>query len=123
MITEPLVVGFSVAYAVSPVKSDGTPSTATLSNIVYASSDPTVFTVAPDPNTPNGAIITSVGAGSATIQSSALATEPDGKTTETITGADTVVVSSAPPPPPSPAVALVGSFGTPFPTPPPVPAP
>ena len=122
MITEPLIVGQSVPYSVKPVKADGTASTATLAPVTFTSSDPTVFIVAPDPaNQPNGAIITSVGPGSATINSTTTATEPDGKTTETITGADTVVVTAAPPPPPGPAVALVGSFGTPFPTPPPNP--
>lgn len=121
MITEPLVVGQSVSYSVSPVKSDGSASKATLSNVVITSSDPAVFTVAPDPSNPNGVIIVSVGAGSATVNSKATATEPDGTTTETITGADTVVVTAAPPPPPAPAVALVGKFGTPFPTPPPNP--
>lgn len=122
VITEPLVVGQSVLYSVRPVKADATDSTATLAPVQFTSSDETVFTVASDPaNQPNGAIITSVGPGSATVNSTTTATEPDGTTTETITGADTVVVSAAPPPPPGPAVALVGTFGTPFPTPPPNP--
>lgn len=122
VITEPLVQGQSVSYSVSPVKADGTASTATLAPVTFTSSDESVFTVAADPaNQPNGAIITSVGPGSATVNSTTTATEPDGTTTETITGADTVVVTAAPPPPPGPAVALVGSFGTPFPTPPPNP--
>ena len=61
---ENLVAGQSVSVIGSPVISDGvTPSQATLSNVQYTSSDSTVFTVAADPNTPNGAIITSVGAG------------------------------------------------------------
>jgi len=116
VITEPLVVGQSVADIVSPVKADGSASLATLSNVTYTSADPSVFTTAPDPNVPNGAIITSVGAGTANITYSATATEADG-TANTITGADTIVVTAAPPPPPQPAVALVGNFGTPFPTP------
>ena len=103
----------SVPVVGSPVKADGTPSTATLSNTSYASSDSTVFTVAADPSTPNGAIVTGVAAGSATLTESATATEPDGTTTEVITGSATIVLTAAPPPPPAPAAALVFAFGNP----------
>jgi len=118
MISEPLTTGFSVQVSGKPVQADGTtPSTATLSNIVFASSDPAVFTVAPDPTVAGGGIVAAIGAGSATLTMTALATEPDGTTTETITGSATVIVTPTIPTP-GVAAALVLSFGTPFPTPP-----
>ena len=106
-----------------------TPSPATLSSAVYTSSDPTVFTVAVDPSTPNGAILTAVGSAlsvtvqsvSATLTETALATEPDGTTTETIQGVATITVTAAPPPPPPVAASLVFMFGTPV-TPTPAPS-
>ena len=103
----------TVSVIGSPVKADLTTSTATLSATVYTSSDPTIFTVAPDPNTPNGAIITAVAAGTATLTETATATEPDGTTTEQIQGVATIILTTAPPPPPAPAAALVFTFGTP----------
>lgn len=102
----------------SPVKADGTTSQATLSNPQYVSSDPTVFTVAPDPATPNGAVITAVAnpaagtTASATLTETATATEPDGTMTEVITGVATIILS-APVVAPAPAAALVFTFGTP----------
>ena len=109
-----LVLGKSPITVIgSPVISDGvTPSKATLSNTSYVSSDPTVFTVAADPATPNGAIITAVGVGAATLTETATATEPDGTTTEQIQGVATITVNAAPPPPPPPAAGLVFTFGT-----------
>lgn len=96
----------------SPVIADGvTPSQATLSGTSYTSSDLAVFTVAADPNVPNGAIITVVGPGSATLTETATATEPGGEVTEQIQGVATVVVAAAPPPPPPPAASLVFTFG------------
>ncbi len=118
MITEPLQVGFSVADLVSAVNADGSASKATLTNVTYTPADPTVATATPDPNVPNGAIINALAAGTTVLNYSATATEADG-TAHTITGADTIVVTAVPPQ----AVALVGNFGTPFPTPPPVPTP
>jgi hypothetical protein len=100
----------------SPIKADLTPSSATLSSVVYTSSDPTVFTVAIDANVPTGAIITAVGnppvgtSVSAVLTETALATEPDGTTTETITGTATIILAF---PPPAPAAALTFTFGTP----------
>jgi len=113
-MTETLQTGQSVSVIGSPINASGGASTATLSNTSYVTSDPTVFTVAPDPATPNGAIITSVGAGSATLTETATATEPDGTTTEQIQGVATIVVVAAPPPPPAPAASLVFTFGTPI---------
>ena len=110
---EPLLVGQTVSAIGSPVDVNDKPSAATLSATVYTSSDTTIFTVAPDPATPNGAIITAVGAGSATLTETATATEPDGATTEQIQGVDTIVVSAVPPPPPLPAVKLTFTYGTP----------
>jgi hypothetical protein len=83
----------SVPVIGSPVKADGTPSSATLSAPSYASSDPTVFSVSPDPATPNGAIVTGVAAGTAILSESATAVEPDGVTTEPITGSATIILT------------------------------
>lgn len=121
VITEPLVVGFSVADLVSGLYSDGTPSAATFTNVTYTPADPTIATATPDPNVPNGAIINALAAGTTVLNYSATVTETDGFV-HTVTGADTVVVTAAPPPPQR-TTALVGNFGTPFPTPPPVPIP
>ena len=112
-----LVQGQSASVIGSPVNAAGGASSATLSGTSYTSSDPTVFTVTADPNTPNGAIITSVGAGTATLTETATATEPDGTTTEQIQGVATIVVTTAPPPPPPVAASLVFTFGTPYATP------
>jgi|ERR1017187_3243718 hypothetical protein len=71
----------------------GLPSKAVLSNQVFTSSDAAVFTVAPDPAVPGGAIITFVGAGTATLTESATATEPDGVTTGQVQGTVTIVTS------------------------------
>ncbi len=108
-----LVLGKSPITVIgSPVISDGvTPSRATLSNATYASSDSTIFTVDADPSTPNGGIITPVGAGTATLTETATATEPDGTTTEKIQGVATITVNTAPPPPPPPAASLAFTFG------------
>jgi hypothetical protein len=106
----------TVSVIGAPLKADGTPSTAILSNCVYTSSDPTVFTVAPDPSTPNGAIITAVNLSadvSATLTEMATATEPDGTTTESIQGVATIILTVAPPPPPAPAASIGFTFGTP----------
>lgn len=117
VISEPLTQGFSVQVSGSPVQADGTtPSTATLSNVQYSSSDPSVFTVAPDPTVAGGGIVAAIGAGSATLTETATATEPDGTTTEVITGSATVVVTPVIPTP-GVAAALVLAFGTPFATP------
>ena len=100
----------------APLNSAGGPSPATLSNQVYTSSDPTVFTVAPDPSTPGGAIITAVNLTadvSATLTETATATEPDGKTTEQIQGVATIILTGAPPPPPPVASSIGFTFGTP----------
>lgn len=105
----------SVSVIGSPVIADGvTPSKATLTNTTYTSSDPTVFTVAVDPNTPNGAIVTGVAAGTATLTETATATEPDGTTTEQVQGVATIVLTATIPPTP-PAASLVFTFGTPTP--------
>ncbi len=97
----------------SPVDISENPSKAVLSNQVYSSSDAAIFTVAPDPANPGGAIITGVAAGTATLLETALATEPDGTTTETIQGVATIVLTELPPPPPPVAASIVFAFGTP----------
>lgn len=100
----------SVPLTVAAVKADGTASKATISALTFTSGDGTVFTVAADPATPNGAIVTSVAAGTAVLTFSATATEPDGVTTNSVTGSATVILAV---PPPAPAAALVATFGTP----------
>ena len=111
--------GQTVSFTVAPVNAQGGPSTATLSNLSFATSDATVFSVAPDPNNANGGIVTAltpaVTPDAAVLTASATATEPDGVTTESITGSDTVTVVTTPPPPPPPPVAasLAITFGTP----------
>jgi hypothetical protein len=111
--------GQTVNFTVSPLNAQGGPSTATLSGLSFVSSDPTVFTVAPDPNNANGGIVTAltpvVTPDAATITATATATEPDGVTIETISGVDTVtVIAVAPPPPPPPvAASLAFIWGTP----------
>ena len=103
----------SVSVIGAPITAAGAPSQAILSGCIYTSSDPTVFTVAADPNTPNGAIVTGVGVGTATLTETATATEPSGAT-EQIQGVATIVLSSAPPPPSPPAASIGFTFGTPF---------
>lgn len=113
--------GQTVSGVVSPVDAQGNPSKATLSNLTVNGSDPNV-TIALDPNTPNGVIVTTAPAANfpvlpdaAVVTASATATEPDGATVEFISGQDTVTVQGTTPPPPPPAVAasLVFNWGTP----------
>lgn len=111
-MTSQLAPGQQVPASVSPVKADGSPSTAVLSAVTFSTSDSTIATVAADPANPNGCLIASVAVGSAVISSSATATEPDGTTTETIVGSLTIIVAV---PPPAPAAALVFTVGAPVP--------
>lgn len=111
-MTQTLLNNQSVMVIGTPVDANGNASPAKLSAQTYTSSDPTVFTVAADPNTPGGAIIVAVGAGSATLTEVATATEPDGTTTEQIQGVATIVVTAVVTPPP-PAASIVFTFGTP----------
>lgn len=113
-VTFSMLATQKVSVTGSPVLADGlTPSAAVLSSVLYTSSDPSIFTVIPDPNVPNGAIITGVSAGTATLTETATATEPDGTTTESIQGVATIVLTVAPPPPPPPAASIVFTFGAP----------
>src|SRR5580658_5207169 len=90
-----MLVTQSCSALAEPVDAESNPSQATLSDVVYTSSDSTVFTVAVDPSTPNGAIVTGVGVGTATLSATATATEPDGVTTEQISGACTVTLTAS----------------------------
>lgn len=100
-----------VSVVASPAKADGSPSKAVLSGLTFTSSDPTIFTVAPDPTTPNGAVVTAVAqSGTATLSATATATEPDGKTTESISGSADISIAAAAP---APAASLTLTFGTP----------
>ncbi len=91
----------------------GAPSTATLSALSATMSDPT-FSVTPDPASPNNRIIVTAPAtlppglqtDAATVTVNATATEPDGVTTESVSGVDTVTVNAVVPPPPPPADGL-----------------
>jgi len=109
----------TVSGVVSPLKADGTPSLAVLSNDTFTSSDPTVFTVAADPSTPNGFLITLVNVTStvpvqATHTYTALGTEASGAT-ETISGSDLIVITPAAVVvvPILPAASLVATYGSP----------
>jgi hypothetical protein len=112
-----LTPGQSLGFTLSPLTAAGAPSPATLSNLSFQTSDSSVFTVTADPANPNTRGIATAGSPSvspdaAVLTCSALATEPDGVTTETITGSDTVTVQSAPPPP-TPAASLGIVWDTP----------
>ena len=74
-----------------PVDANGNATSATLSNITLSSSDPTVFTVAADPNAPGGGILTGVAAGTATLTETA--NSSDG--TATISGSLSVTISAS----------------------------
>jgi hypothetical protein len=109
----------SVSGTVAPVTATDTPSQAVLSDLAFTSSDPTVFTVAADPSTPDGFIVTVVNTTAtspvqATHSYSALATNADG-TTETVTGSDLIVVTPAAVVviPIAPAASLVATYGSP----------
>lgn len=108
--------GQTVSFTVSAVDAKGNSSSAALSGLAFATSDSAVFTVAPDPANPHGGIVTAgtppTSPDSAVITATATATEPDGKTTEQVSGSDTVSVN-IPTPPPAPAASLVFSWGTP----------
>ncbi len=112
-MTFTIVAGKLVAVVGSPIDIANNPAQATLTNQAYSSSDSAVFTVTADPAVPGGAIITAVGAGTATLLETATANEPDGVTTENIQGVATIVVTAVVIPPPI-AVALAFTFGTPF---------
>ncbi len=102
----------------------GKPSTATLTEVSFASGDASVFTVVKDPDVPNGCIITGVGSGSAltaSITANALATETDGRTNQ-ITGVDDVSCELLPPPPDA-ADNLVFTLSPDIPVAPPIPVP
>lgn len=109
--------GQTLSFTVGPLKADGTDSLATLAGLAFVSSVPTVFTVTADPSIPNGGIITvtasAVGTFTATLTASATGTEPDGVTTEPLSGAATITVTDVAPPPPAPASSLGFTFGTP----------
>lgn len=127
-------VGWTVTVLGIPLKADGTQSLATLSNQAYQSSDPTVFTIAIDPNNAGGAIITLVGSPTsgasitATLTETATATEPDGTTVNVITGSDTLSFLGGGGPPTGVATSIGFTYGTPaapgtIPVPPPIPNP
>lgn len=104
-MTSTMLPSSKASTTVSPVKAEGSPSTATLGPITFTLSDSTIATVANDPANPLGAIVTSTSVtGTTILTGTAVATEPDGTTTETVVGSLTVIVAT---PPPAPAAALV----------------
>lgn len=111
-------VGNSVTAAPShPIKGDGTPSSAVLTNPILSSSDANVFTIIPDPNNPNGAIIVSQNPGVATISGTVTAARADGTLYTIPIAADTITITAAPPPPEADAVSVGLVYGVPFATP------
>lgn len=110
-----LQVGNSITAAPShPIKGDGTPSSAVLTNPVLSTSDSNVFTIIPDPNNPNGVVLVSVSPGTATISGTCTATRADGTLYTIPMTEDTITVTAAPPPPEADAVSFGMVFGEPF---------
>lgn len=113
----------TVPVTISGQDANGNPGKAILSALVLTSSDPTLFTVAPDPANPLGAIVTGVKVTPVgtppTLNFTATATEPDG-TVHSVSGSATVTLTPDVPP----TVSLVATFGTPTgPAAPPTPKP
>ncbi|HXE12124.1 MAG TPA: hypothetical protein VN633_08390 [Bryobacteraceae bacterium] len=98
-----------VTVAIEAADAAANKTTAVLSNVQFVSSDQTIFTVAPDPANPNGAIITGVKVGAAVLNITATATEADGKTANTLSA--TVNLTLAP----GVSTQLLVMFGTPAP--------
>ena len=96
-----------VEVTVAAVDGAGKPSAAALSQVNFASSDPTIVTVASDPATPLSGVVVAVKEGTATITVSATATEAD-NSQHVISGMADVTVSAA-------AASLVLTFGAPGP--------
>lgn len=104
-------------FTVSPLDAAGNPSKATLSGLSFTTSDPAVFTVAPDTTNPLRGIATAgtppVSPDAAVLTATGTATEPDGTTTEQVTGTDTVtVITTPPPPPPAASLAITWDAGS-----------
>lgn len=109
-----LIPGQVLGFTFSPVDAKGNPSGATLSlptgsTPQFVTSDPTVFTVVPDPANPLSRGIATAGLTPPTLPDAAsltvnmTATDVSG-TSEQVSGMDTVNVAAAPPPPPPPEV-------------------
>jgi hypothetical protein len=85
------------------------PSQTTINSATYTSSDPTVFTLAADPNSAIGALLTMVGPGTATITCSAICSDAGGDQNYPVSGSDTITVAAAVQPAPM-AAGLVFSY-------------
>lgn len=88
-------------------------TTASFSNITFASADSTIFTVATDPSNSAGIIVTGVGAGTAnlTVTADVAYTDPNTNQPVTATGKSVVIAVTVTP---SPVTAdLTVNFGTP----------
>lgn len=98
--------GQTKAFTLVGLDAAGKPTGATLANLVLTSSDILGATVALDPATPNGGIVTALTPATmpdaVLITAVADATDPDGTVTTGVTGTDTVTVGVPPPPPPPP---------------------
>lgn len=99
-----------IEVTVSPVDANGnTLSQTTINSATYTSSDPTVFTLAADPNSTIGAVLTMVGPGTATITCSAICSDAGGDQNYPVSGSDTITVAAAVQPTPL-AAGLVFSY-------------
>lgn len=86
-------VAQNVSVLAQAADANGNPNGATLSNLNYTSSDSTIFTVAADPNTPGGVLITGVAAGKATLTATGVAS--DNGAGASVSGSLDVVISPA----------------------------
>lgn len=114
--TMPSTDRITVSIAPADGSTPPNPAQGTLSNAVFTSSNPLIFTVAADPTNPLGAIVTGVAPGTANLLVTALATEPDASTHQVSDSAQIVLTAVAPP-----VAGFIFTFGTPTPqgTPPP----
>lgn len=97
-----------VPVSVRAVDAGGAAAQATLSDVTYTSSDSSIVSLAPNPDSASGVLMSSIGVGTATVSSSAVATEPDGFS-HIVTGSETVVVEAAPAPPADHLVLVFGA--------------
>lgn len=121
MQIENLVVGQTVQVTgLVTVDLNSKPTNGVVKSDSFTTSDPTIFTIAPDPTNPLGQILTAVAPGSATLGTLASGTESDGTTPFTnVPGSATIVVAGKP----NPTVGVLINFGTPTDAPPAPPNP
>jgi len=112
-MTFTLAAGQESLFTVAPLLADGvTPSTATLSSLAFNTAGPFVVKTSVNPN--SGIIQCPAGTATAatdTLTGTATATEPDGVTTEQISGTVSLVAGPGTTPPPPVAASLGFTFG------------